>query len=64
MIYDIRRIAAIQLEKQRRGLPADPLTQPCPNDSTKIWILTTGGYVLMDKQKLLNSRGEKDEPTT
>jgi hypothetical protein len=41
-IYDIRIIAAQQLDKQERGLPTDEFYRI---DGEDILVLTTGGYI-------------------
>lgn len=54
-IYDLRFIAgALLLKKQGEFSDNESrILEDCSNDPTKVWLLTLGGWILFDKQKLI-----------
>lgn len=51
--FDSRLIAMTQLARVGNGEPVYAPIMKFPEDESKVWVLTTDGYDLFDKQELM-----------
>lgn len=54
-VFDTRVIAQVQLARVAQGERVQHPIMKYPDDESKVWVLSTDGYVLIDKQEIANA---------